>query len=776
MATHRQPIPPPLSDVLRAHPGRVSLQAHLRRTLQQDLDIKIKCRPMQGGVQAILSTEDMMEIYERRRAHMLARAERLRECQKARPRNCRVSQEACPCDTCAMCTPSVAFAFWHCTMSQDLPFRTRMGLLSVEQRSGLRVNLLTYDPILGVGGADRVDAAKYLPRQEFDRLLGTVGLDLLSHYITVSACVQAGGWSIEADIVWLREAPHLCVLRQTNWGHFFASQATANNDAVSTKQALIHGSKFYLRQQGDNLSLGRPWAFPKGSAVGKAWLRSVENRVFAVLDAASSPSSSLSCTLMGQCVQQGGLELSIVDPGVVGRVEKCTDILDGSRVGTLKRSLCVTCEAGGLDTGGFSDRSVWAKLLTSSNVCVPVPKKRKICKCSLAELETVLKAAPQACPQSELQACPQIASQACPQIASQACPQISSESCPDMRASFLWPQVPSIVDHSSRLGLSSFAAFQSKYELLGLVGDGSYGNVYRAKKLSSPDKPLALKICRESEATTEAWFQAHCSDDSVVQILDGFMAPHYTVIVMPMADTTLHRYVVSEKSRQGLDGGLSPPTLIKLARQVSAGLAHIHKQGVAHNDVHTGNILIYGARSQGVSGLGAMWSDFGKASWLTDCDHDLRTLFSLSFRPPELLLGGGARIVTRANKLHYVHPFSEARHGAESDVWALGCVLMFMSTATLPFQSQKKSQYDEREVQQIAGLLSVLGRPSGEVIQAFRWQPMFADLALVQLCSPVGPWPRLEIIRGCLLKIFKYDLRARPSALALVQELDPAGI
>src|SRR5947209_12146814 len=48
---------------------------------------------------------------------------------------------------------------------------------------------------------------------------------------------------------------------------------------------------------------------------------------------------------------------------------------------------------------------------------------------------------------------------------------------------------------------------------------------------------------------------------------------------------------------------LTWPTRLRLATEVTEGLAHIHAQGVLHKDLHPGNILIHGER--------ALISDFG---------------------------------------------------------------------------------------------------------------------------------------------------------------------
>ena len=204
----------------------------------------------------------------------------------------------------------------------------------------------------------------------------------------------------------------------------------------------------------------------------------------------------------------------------------------------------VTQKGSKVDEGMRHDR-VFMKLLFNTQI---VARKRKLQKGPQSPPK--LQKWPQGPPSMEPAATKILSTNT-----SVACPQtLKASQEGTCRASFLWPSAPLIVSHSKQLGMSSFSELQSKYDLLGMIGQGSFATVLRARvsALTSDDE-LALKICRRCDAVQEGWFQAFCGHSNIVAVLDGFMAPHYTVIVMPMADATLNPYV--EHSRTG---GMSP--------------------------------------------------------------------------------------------------------------------------------------------------------------------------------------------------------------------------
>ena len=98
--------------------------------------------------------------------------------------------------------------FWN----GDVPaFALRSCLDSIVQTARLHLIVLTYEPGPFPPSFANVDVASaecFLPQSDFQkhRSFG-VSQEMLAQFITVSGCVQKGGWSTDTNIIWLRRAP-----------------------------------------------------------------------------------------------------------------------------------------------------------------------------------------------------------------------------------------------------------------------------------------------------------------------------------------------------------------------------------------------------------------------------------------------------------------------------------------------------------------------------------------------------------------------------------------
>ncbi|KAG8712094.1 hypothetical protein FRC11_001039 [Ceratobasidium sp. 423] len=114
---------------------------------------------------------------------------------------------------------------------------------------------------------------------------------------------------------------------------------------------------------------------------------------------------------------------------------------------------------------------------------------------------------------------------------------------------------------------------------------------------------------------------------------------------------------------------LSDLSRVRLLQEAAAGLAYVHGEGIVHGDIKGANILIDMYES-------ARLCDFGSA-YIPRCPdciagpptqfHSLKTQRYLS---PELLVEG------------------DPAPTQESDVWALGCVLLEVQTGIVPYETE----------------------------------------------------------------------------------------
>ena len=137
------------------------------------------------------------------------------------------------------------------------------------------------------------------------------------------------------------------------------------------------------------------------------------------------------------------------------------------------------------------------------------------------------------------------------------------------------------------------SALDGRYELLGVLGEGSFGRVYRGRDLRL-GRLVAVKVIKPWWAEDDAWaerFQrearllARVSDPGVVRIYDFGEAeegPYYVT-----------ELVEGESLADRLRRGALPPEQARaIAEQLCAALAGAHREGVLHCDVKPANVLL----------------------------------------------------------------------------------------------------------------------------------------------------------------------------------------
>jgi serine/threonine protein kinase len=131
------------------------------------------------------------------------------------------------------------------------------------------------------------------------------------------------------------------------------------------------------------------------------------------------------------------------------------------------------------------------------------------------------------------------------------------------------------------------------YAILQTIGKGGFGTVYAAfdEKLHRPVaiKVLAPSIAADNTARTrfirEARYSAAIRNENVVAtyaVADDHEPP-YIVMELIIGDSLADRFANSP---------FSIDEIIRVAKEVAAGLAAAHKQGLVHRDIKPGNILI----------------------------------------------------------------------------------------------------------------------------------------------------------------------------------------
>jgi WD40 repeat protein/DNA-binding SARP family transcriptional activator len=148
------------------------------------------------------------------------------------------------------------------------------------------------------------------------------------------------------------------------------------------------------------------------------------------------------------------------------------------------------------------------------------------------------------------------------------------------------------------------------YELQDSIGEGAFGMVWRASQ-RSVDREVAIKVVRPEFANRPGFvlgFQAEAQrlamleHPHIVPVFDFWRDPDGAYLVMQLMAAG------SLAAMQGTD--LDTSAAVEIIEQVGSALAYAHRRGVAHGDLHPGNILFDG---EGNSYL----ADFGLAAFLS---------------------------------------------------------------------------------------------------------------------------------------------------------------
>jgi serine/threonine protein kinase len=217
------------------------------------------------------------------------------------------------------------------------------------------------------------------------------------------------------------------------------------------------------------------------------------------------------------------------------------------------------------------------------------------------------------------------------------------------------------------MGFSPGMVFAGRYEILGAIGRGGMGNVYRARR-KDLDTEVALKILGptiidDSEARFEREARAIAKLDhpGCVRILDyGRTKKHQFIAMQLLEGRTLGQLLVAE-------GRLSTARAVHHARTLALALAHAHSRGVLHRDLKPENVVVTESQR-------AVLIDFGLAHVLDDAPLTARGMCfgSPSYLAPERLEG--------------------APHDVRADLYSLGVMLYEMLAGTRPFAGKNLAE------------------------------------------------------------------------------------
>ena len=133
---------------------------------------------------------------------------------------------------------------------------------------------------------------------------------------------------------------------------------------------------------------------------------------------------------------------------------------------------------------------------------------------------------------------------------------------------------------------------QNKYEVIGVVGEGAYGIVYKCKDRDTKEF-VAIKKFKETEdeivkktMRRELKMLQLLKHENVVEFKNAFKKKGNLFLVFEYVEKNLLELLQESPS------GLEPSLIKKLIYQLCKAIKYLHDQNVIHRDIKPENLLI----------------------------------------------------------------------------------------------------------------------------------------------------------------------------------------
>ncbi len=214
----------------------------------------------------------------------------------------------------------------------------------------------------------------------------------------------------------------------------------------------------------------------------------------------------------------------------------------------------------------------------------------------------------------------------------------------------------------------------AKYEIIGLIGAGGMGKVFKAKHLRI-DRFYAIKVLKDDLAE-DAGYRGRFEQEAKAasRLEDAHLVAVYDYGMTPTGEPYIVMDFVSGRSLENLiknNRPLDPDLATKVFIQICEGLEHAHSVGIIHRDLKPSNVMLTDSNTRAPV---ARVLDFGIAK-LNDQGHTTSQSLtktgdvfgSPQYMSPEQCQGG------KADK--------------RSDVYSMGCLMFEVLTGYPPFHA-----------------------------------------------------------------------------------------
>ncbi|KAK6459492.1 serine-threonine protein kinase [Scheffersomyces xylosifermentans] len=234
-----------------------------------------------------------------------------------------------------------------------------------------------------------------------------------------------------------------------------------------------------------------------------------------------------------------------------------------------------------------------------------------------------------------------------------------------------------------------------RYEVLSMLGNGSFGNVIKSKDHKYKNRLVATKIIKNDlnwslQAINEIKMLKFLNEkevnENILKYYSHFNFRSHMCIITELLSLNLYSLLEVTKFR-----GFSLNVIQSITNQILNGLQYMHKYKIIHCDVKPENIMIKLPNVPTEDSLLVKIIDFGSSCYHNEISYTY--IQSRFYRAPEVILG--------------------ANYSEKIDVWSLGCVIaeLFVGMPLLP---------GKNELEQVGLILELFGAPRSSTILRLR--------------------------------------------------------
>ncbi|XP_036321740.1 dual specificity tyrosine-phosphorylation-regulated kinase 2 [Rhagoletis pomonella] len=245
-----------------------------------------------------------------------------------------------------------------------------------------------------------------------------------------------------------------------------------------------------------------------------------------------------------------------------------------------------------------------------------------------------------------------------------------------------------------------------RYEILEVIGKGSFGQVIRAMDHKT-NTYVAIKIIRNKRRfLNQAVVELNILDElrekdadgshNVIHMLDYTYFRKHLCITFELLSLNLYELI-----KKNNYNGFSMSLIRRFCNSIVKCLRLLYKENIIHCDLKPENILL---KQRGSSSIKVI--DFGSSCYVSRKIYTY--IQSRFYRSPEVILG--------------------LQYGTAIDMWSLGCILAELYTGFPLFPG-------ENEVEQLACIMEVIGLPPKDLIANATRRRLFFDSRGAPRCT-----------------------------------------